>query len=116
MIIALKIEMWEDGLMKQAKRDCATVLEALRVASQSERAAVEYLEGQRWGDTPACARCGSVDVYQMRARDGQRNKDHRWRCRDCKRMHSVRTGTVFEESRLPLHVWIHILWRASASI
>ena len=28
-------------------------------------AAVEFLEKQRWGDTPACIRCGSVDVYKM---------------------------------------------------
>lgn len=90
-------------------------LKALREASLSEPAAVEFLETRRWGSSPACPRCGSVDVYQMRSRDGARNKDFRWRCRDCKRMYTVRTGTVFEESRLPLRVWVHTLWRACAS-
>jgi hypothetical protein len=46
---------------------------------------------------------------------GGRNKDYRWRCRDCKRMFTVRTGTIMEESRLPLRVWVHAFWRASAS-
>jgi len=90
-------------------------LKALRAASLTEEAAVAFLEDRRWGDTPACPRCGSIDVYRMQSRDGQRNKDWRWRCRDCKRMYTVRTGTVFEESRLPLAVWVHALWRACAS-
>ena len=47
--------------------------------------------------------------------DGERNKDYRWRCRGCKKMFTVRTGTVFEESRLPLRVWVYAFWRACAS-
>ena len=46
-------------------------------------------------------------VYRMLGADGERNKDYRWRCRGCKRMFTVRTGTVFEESRLPLRVWVY---------
>ena len=44
-----------------------------------------------------------------------RNKDYRWRCRGCKQMFSVRTNTIFEESRLPLRVWVFAFWRAAAS-
>ena len=97
------------------KRKTSPILEALRAATHGEREAVEFLEAHRWGDSPACPRCGSVSVYQMRTKDGERNKDYRWRCRDCKRMYTVRTGTVFEETRLPLQVWVHVLWRACAS-
>lgn len=98
------------------KRSQSPLLEALRVAALDEQAAVEFLEARRWGDSPACPRCGSLNVYQMMSEtNGGRNKDFRWRCRDCKRMHTVRTGCIFEETRLPLRVWCHAIWRACAS-
>lgn len=56
-----------------------------------------------------------ADVYQMQDVNGGRNKDYRWRCRGCKQMFSVRTGTIFEESRLPLRIWVYAFWRAAAS-
>ena len=51
----------------------------------------------------------------MTGRDGQRNKDYRWRCRGCKEMFTVRTGTPFEETRLPLRVWVYAIWKACSS-
>jgi transposase-like protein len=93
----------------------SAVLEALKNASVNESLAAAFLEKQRWGDCPACPSCGSVEVYQMKGRNGERNKDYRWRCRDCSRFFTVRTGTIFEETRLPLRVWTHAIWKACAS-
>jgi transposase-like protein len=98
--------------MKHAK---SAVLEALRNAAVNEALAVAFLEKQRWGDCPACPKCGSVNVYTMTGRDGQRNKDYRWRCRDCKELFTVRTGTVFAETRLALRVWVYAIWKACSS-
>src|SRR5205823_988574 len=81
----------------------------------NEQAAVEFLEAQRWGDAPSCPRCGSTRVYKMLGSVGGRNKDFRWRCWECRKMYTVRTGTIFEESRLPLRVWVFAFWRACAS-
>lgn len=101
---------------RNRKKKKSPILKELRIACVDERRAVEFLEEHRWGDDPACPRCGSVDVYQMQDREtGDRNKDLRWRCRDCKRMYTVRTGTVFEETRLPLKVWCFAFWKACAS-
>lgn len=91
------------------------VLEALREATVDERQAIEFLEAHRWGAEPTCPRCGVIDVYMMRTTSGERNPDFRWRCRSCKRMFTVRTGTVFEESRLPVRVWAYAFWKASSS-
>ena len=93
----------------------STVLAELREAAVSEPLAVAFLEKQRWGDTPTCPLCGSVAVYKMTGRDGKRNKDYRWRCKDCKEMFTVRTRTIFEESRLPLRIWVFAFWKACAS-
>src|SRR5437667_5331687 len=98
--------------MKHGK---SAVLEALRNAAVNESLAVAFLEKQRWGDCPACPKCGSVQVYAMTGRDGQRNKDYRWRCRDCNDLFTVRTGTVFAETRLTLRVWAYAIWKACSS-
>lgn len=97
------------------KKPKSEVLKALREAAVSESLAVEFLEKQRWGTMPACPRCGVVEVYKMTGRDGQRNKDYRWRCRGCKEFFTVRTGTIFEETRLPLRVWVYAFWKACSS-
>jgi transposase-like protein len=97
------------------KHEKSAILAALKNAAASEVAAVIFLEQQRWGNSPLCARCESADVYRMVGRDGARNADFRWRCRGCRRMYTVRTNTVFEETRLPLRIWVHAFWRACAS-
>jgi len=85
-------------------------------ACSDELAAVEFLEEQRWGDTPCCIKCGSVDVYKMvDAKTGQRNSRFLWRCHDCKEQYTVRIGTVYEESRIPLRHWCYAFWRACTS-
>lgn len=93
----------------------SAVLEALKNAAVNEAQAVAFLEKQRWGNQPACAKCGSAEVYMMMGRDGNRNKDYRWRCRACSVLFTVRTGTVFEETRLPLRVWVYAIWKACSS-
>jgi len=93
-----------------------TTLQALPKACSDEKAAVEFMELQRWGDFPACPCCGSVDVYQMKdSKTGARQVNYRWRCKDCKKQYTVRTGTVFEESRIELRHWCFAFWRASTS-
>lgn len=49
------------------------------------------------------------------SKTGGRQKNNRWRCRDCKSQYTVRTGTVLEDSRIPLHHWCYAFWRASTS-
>ena len=92
------------------------VIKDLPIACADEQAAVEFIERLRWGNHPGCPRCGDTDVYQMRNKDtGERQKDYRWRCRGCKQQFTVRIGTVFEDSRIPLRHWCFGFWRAATS-
>jgi len=85
-------------------------------ACADELAAVEFFESLRWGSEPCCTKCGSVNVYQMKdAVTGERNKRFLWRCHDCKEQYTVRIGTVYEESRLPMKHWAYAFWRACTS-
>ncbi|MES9923461.1 MAG: IS1595 family transposase [Candidatus Thiodiazotropha endolucinida] len=92
------------------------VIKEIPMACADEHSAVLFLEKQRWGDTPCCPECGSIDVYQMMdSKTEERQKNYRWRCRDCKKQYTVRTGTVFEDSRIPFRHWCFAFWRASTS-
>ena len=95
-------------------RDEPERLLAIRLACVNEDAAVEYMERQRWGDHPKCAYCGAENVYRMIGRDGKREQNRRWRCRSCKRMYSVKVGTVMQDSRLPVKAWVVAFWRSAA--
>ncbi|PYV20741.1 MAG: IS1595 family transposase [Acidobacteria bacterium] len=101
---------------KQHRLSKSETVEAIPIACSNELTAVEFLEWQRWGKTPACVHCGSVTVYKMSdAKTGKRNKRFLWRCRDCKKQYTVRVGTVYEESRLDLRYWCYAFWRAATS-
>lgn len=91
------------------------ILAELRQAAQSEPLAVEFFEQHRWEGKPVCARCGADTVYMMKTASGERNKDYRWRCLGCRKMFTVRMGTVMAETRLPMRVWAFAFWQACAS-
>lgn len=91
-------------------------IEQIPAACSNEVKAVEFIERNRWGANPCCVHCGSVKVYQMKdAKTGERNKRFLWRCHDCKQQYTVRVGTVYEDSRLPLRHWCYAFWRAATS-
>lgn len=101
-------------VQNRSTKDDAPIQELPR-ACCDEGAAVDLLEKHRWGDHPACPKCGDMDVYQMQDKDGGRQKNYRWRCRGCNSQYSVMVGTVFEDSRAPLRHWCYAFWRASTS-
>ncbi len=71
----------------------------------NEEAARQFFEIKRWNGKPQCGHCGSESVSEC--------KDHKpmpYRCRECRKHFSVRTGTVMEESRLPLHKWLMAIY------
>src|SRR5208282_2058153 len=113
-IIALSIKL---GDMKKGHNlSRSSLIEQIPLACSDETAAVEFLEKQRWGNSPCCVLCGSADVYAMKDRKtGGRNKRFLWFCRDCKEQYTVRIGTIYEESRIELRHWCYAFWRAATS-
>ena len=94
----------------------SSIIAEIPLACSDELAAVEFFEKQRWGANPCCVKCGSVEVYKMAdAKTSERNSRYLWRCRDCKEQYTVRIGTIYEESRLPLRHWVYAFWRGATS-
>jgi transposase-like protein len=91
------------------------VIAAVPLACSDERAAVEFMERHRWGQSAICPRCGATDVAQMRDRAGERNKRFLWRCHGCKKQFTVRVGTIMEDSPIPLRHWCYAFWAACSS-
>src|ERR1700688_5286313 len=62
-----------------------------------------YLEGRLWPNGPRCPVCGTGD--RITARVGGF-----YRCNQCKEDFTVRTGTIFERSHVPLHKWVYAMY------
>lgn len=93
---------------------------SIPAAFADEARAVALMEDMRWGDSPCCPRCGSVNVKRMQDAKGKRNARFLWRCADClsaKRhsQYSWRIGTPAEDSRIPAWCWVYAFWRAATS-
>ena len=91
-----------------------------------EEAAFEALEGIMWkgGKPPHCPHCGVTDRMNRLAvqtsKASKRNPEGKpvyglWKCYACRQQFTVRKGTVFEESRLPLHLWFQAAYLMCSS-
>ena len=68
-----------------------------------------YFEGMRWGDDNRnidCPCCGGTE--KIGARTGKRIGYYR--CGNCKEEFTVRTGTIFGRSHVPLNKWLYAMY------
>lgn len=71
-----------------------------------EEAAREQLESIRWPDGPFCPYCGSFDRVKLTATPPKARKGGWYHCQDCRRKFTVRVGSIFHRSHVPLHKWL----------
>ena len=84
----------------------------------NEEAAFAHVEARLWKNGPVCPHCGGMDrVYPLK---GVKDKKGRVRpglkkCGHCRKQFTVRVGTVFESSHIPLTKWLQIVHLMTAS-
>jgi transposase-like protein len=62
-----------------------------------------YLEGRLWPNGAVCPECKSGERITTR-------KGGYYRCNACPLDFTVRTGTIFERSHVPLHKWVYAMY------
>ncbi len=69
-----------------------------------EEKAREWIEASRWPDGPVCPFCGQLDSV---SKLGGKSMGPGWfHCSDCRNKFTVRVGTLYERSHIPLHKWL----------
>jgi len=80
---------------------------------QDPDAARDYLESIRWANGVVCPHCGVIDKFYKLV--GEAHRPGLYKCSDCREQFSVTVGTVFESSKVPLHIWLQACHLMSAS-
>lgn len=74
-----------------------------------EESARVYLEGRIWPSGPTCPVCGNLDRVSTLGVCTTRKPGY-YRCLPCAFDFTVRTGTVMERSKIPLHKWLYSMY------
>jgi transposase-like protein len=69
----------------------------------TEEKCMNYLEELRWAGKPHCPYCNNDKVYKFAS-------GKQYKCASCKLVYSIRVGTIFEGSNLPLQKWFMALY------
>ena len=80
-----------------------------------EAAAFEYVESKLWPRGPVCPHCGNADSKRIRKMEGKATRLGLYNCNECKGQFTVRQGTIFESSHLPLRLWLQVIHLMCAS-
>jgi transposase-like protein len=73
-----------------------------------ETKAREWLESKRWPNGPVCPHCACMDHWKL-ATAG------RYKCKGCKEQFTVRIGTILEESKVSIRVWLYAIHLMTSS-
>jgi transposase-like protein len=78
-----------------------------------ETAAFAYVEARLWAHGPTCPHCGTVG--EASKSKGKTTRAGLWNCRACRKPFTVRMGTIFESSHVPLHIWLQVIYLICSS-
>jgi transposase-like protein len=80
-----------------------------------EAAALAYVEARVWPNGPTCAHCGNADAAKIGTLKGKSTRLGVRKCYECRKPFTVKVGTIFESSHVPLHLWLQAIHLLCAS-
>ena len=81
-----------------------------------EAAAFQFVEGIIWPQGPVCPHCGGVDrINAIKPNPEKRVRYGLKHCGQCRKQFTVRMGTIFEESKLPMTKWLQAIFLMCSS-
>jgi transposase-like protein len=78
-----------------------------------EAAAFAYVEARVWPEGPTCPHCGGVE--RISKMGGKSTRQGLYKCYQCRKPFTVRMGTIFESSHVPLHIWLQAMFLVAGS-
>ena len=76
----------------------------------NESAAILWFESKLWPNGRHCPHCGSENTVNVSC-----NKPQPYRCRDCRRYFSCKTGTAMKSSKLSVRQWLYAVYLMSSN-
>ncbi len=82
-----------------------TLVEAVKFFDNPDNA-LHYFAAKRWPKGVICPYCNAREPMFLSTR-------RIWKCRECRKQFSVKVGTLFEDSAIPLGKWLTAIWLIS---
>ncbi len=79
----------------------------------NEEQAFAYVEARVWPEGPTCPHCGGVE--RISKMQGKSTRMGLYKCYQCRKPFTVRMGTIFEASHVPLHIWLQAMFLIAGS-
>jgi len=79
----------------------------------NEEAAYAYVEARIWANGPVCPRCGGVE--RISKMGGKSTRIGAYKCYQCRKPFTVKIGTIFEASHVPMNLWLQAIYLLCAS-
>ncbi len=81
----------------------------------NEEAAFAYVEAELWPTGPTCPHCGNAEGERIGRLQGKTTRPGLRKCYECRKQFTVRIGSIFEDSHLPLRLWLQAIHLLCAS-
>lgn len=79
----------------------------------NEEAAYAYVEARIWPEGPVCPHCGGVE--RISKMQGKSTRIGAYKCYQCRKPFTVKIGTIFEASHVPMNVWLQAMYLIAGS-
>jgi transposase-like protein len=79
----------------------------------NEEAAYTFVETRIWPHGPVCPKCGSKE--RIGKLQGKSTRVGLYKCYACRKPFTVKMGTIFEDSHIPMRLWLQAIYLLAAS-
>ena len=80
---------------------------------RDEEAAYAYVEARLWPEGAVCPHCGGMEkVGKLK---GKTTRPGLWKCYQCRKPFTVKIGTIFEDSKVSMRLWLQAMYLIAGS-
>mgnify|MGYP000909050002 CR=1 FL=1 len=79
----------------------------------NEEAAYAFVEAELWPNGPVCPKCN--ETKRVGKLGGKSTRIGAYKCYACRKPFTVKVGTIFEDSHIPMRIWLQAIYLLSSS-